>query len=209
MMPKIRLPFVLLLLYTLVFLYTGWVTYDWRVWLGESVVTIGCIVFAYFMYRKNVFSDTSYRLIFVFLVLAKIGVAYGFENVPIDAYTSRLFNFRMSEVFGFERNHYDRFVHFTGGLLIYRPAFEVAAHAGIKNIAWRHFFSFMFINGCSGVYEIIELAGSYMIEEGLYLTYLSHQGDVLDAPKDMAMAMAGALLAMAVMLLTRRDKNHN
>ena len=202
-----RLPLLLLILFLPFWAFTGFESIDFRVWLGESALVAGFILFIALKVRSNIFSNTSYWLIFIFLVLTKVGVLYGYENVPIDRWTESLFGFRLGEVFDLERNHYDRFVHFTFGLLLYLPAYEIfSANSGLKSGAWRHLIAFLAIYSCSAIYEIIEMTGSYFIEDGAYLMYLSHQGDVLDAPKDMAKALLGTLLTMGLMLLHQRRK---
>jgi uncharacterized membrane protein YjdF len=199
-----HLPLLLLLLFFPIWAYTGFKAYEKWVWLGESVLVLGFILFIAYQYRRKVLSITSYLLIFVFLLLTMIGVLYGFENVPFDQFTESLFGFRLGGLMGFERNHYDRFVHFSFGLLLYLPVYEIGSSApGMKSRFWRHLIAFMAINASSAIYEIIEMLGSWLIDEGVYLAYLSHQGDVLDAPKDMAMALLGALLAMCLMLLRK------
>lgn len=202
-----QLPIKLLIIFFPFWVFTGFVSSDIRVWLGESVLAVGFIIFIAYQHRRKVFSNVSYLLIFLFLVLAKVGVMYGYENVPIDKWTNSLFGFRLGDILNLSRNHYDRFVHFTFGLLLYLPVYEIAASApGLKSRLWPHLIAFLAINGCSAIYEVIEMTGSYLIEDGAYLMYLSHQGDVLDAPKDMAMALLGAMLAMALMLLHQRRK---
>lgn len=206
-MSQNRLPLLLLLLFIPFWVFTGFKTVELRVWLGESALAFGSIIFIACQHRRKVFSNASYLLIFVFLVLAKVGVLYGFENVPVDKWTESLLGFRSGEVLGLERNHYDRFVHFTFGLLLYLPIYEFIASApGLKSRSWIHLITFLAINGCSAIYEIIEMTGSFLIEDGAYLMYLSHQGDVLDAPRDMAMALLGALIAMGLMLLHQHRK---
>jgi uncharacterized membrane protein YjdF len=202
-----RLPSILLIIFIPFWVFTGFKTIELWVWLGESALTAGFILFIAYHHRRKVFSNVSYLLIFLFLVLAKVGVMYGYENVPIDKWTNSLFGFRLGDILNLSRNHYDRFVHFTFGLLLYLPVYEIAASApDLKSRSWTHLISFLAINGCSAIYEIIEMTGSFLIEDGAYLMYLSHQGDVLDAPKDMAMALLGAMLTIALMLLHQLRK---
>ena len=58
--------------------------------------------------------------------------------------------------------------------------------------------------GFSGFYEGLEAATAMIVSPELGAAYLGTQGDEWDGTKDMLMAMAGAVLAMAVVGATRR-----
>lgn len=201
------LPPVLLIVFVLYWLYNGLVARDMVVWLGEAVLTLAFIVFLWRMYQGNKLSVPSYILIFLFLVLTHAGIRYSFLDVPYDNWSQALLGLRINETFGFDRNHFDRFVHFTFGLLFYFPIFEMVKRvAGIDKPFWRHFFTFVIINACSAIYEIIELAGVFVLDTDSYLLYLSTQGDMLDAPKDMVMALLGAVTGMALVAAGERRR---
>lgn len=79
-------------------------------WFLENILTIVAIVFLFATYRRFPFSDASYLLIFVFMVMHAIGGHYTYSEVP--------FGFLLKETFELSRNHYDRIVHFAFGLLL-------------------------------------------------------------------------------------------
>jgi hypothetical protein len=78
-----------------------------------------------FTYRWFQFSNLSYGLFTVFLSMHLAAAHYTYAETP--------FGFWMQDWFGFERNHYDRLVHFSFGLLIAYPFREpLLRRSGIK-----------------------------------------------------------------------------
>ena len=64
-------------------------------------------------YRRFRFSDLSYTLMFVFLMLHIFGAQHTYADAPIG--------FWIRDTIGLERNPYDRIVHFSFGLLMAYP----------------------------------------------------------------------------------------
>ena len=206
-MSKNRLALMLLLIFLPFWIFTAFFNYDFNVWLAESLLAFMGLVFIYWMHRRDILSKTSYVLIFIYFIFAKIGVMYGFENVPVDPFVERLFGFQPGEVFGLTRNHYDRYVHFLFGLLFYLPVYQLLSKVPVmKSRGWLHFFTFLFINAASAIYEIIEMGFSWFMTGDAFEVYLANQRDVLDAPKDMGMALVGILLAMGIIMLHQRRR---
>jgi putative membrane protein len=200
-------PLALLIPFFLYWVYTGFVANDMLVWMADAAFNLTLLIVLITTYRRFSLSKLSYLYIFIYLMLAQTGIRYNYELVPYNEWTQGLFGFELNEVFGFQRNQYDRFVHFCFGLLIYFPVYDCMRFAGppLKPRV-RHFFAFSIINGASAIYEVIELIGGSVFVGESYLLYHGMQGDVLDPPKDMALALAGAIVAIAIMLAydTRR-----
>ena len=110
---KDRLPTILLIVYSILWLVLAINPYDRMVWLVENTLTILLIGFLILTYRKFRFSDTSYLLLFCFLVLHTIGSHYTYTNMPLFAW--------LQDRFDLSRNHYDRLVNFFFGLAFYFP----------------------------------------------------------------------------------------
>jgi putative membrane protein len=100
-----------------------------------------------------------------------------------------------------ERNHYDRAIHFLFGLLLSYPIHELALHGLRISERWSYLASLAFILACSNVYEIIEWAAAEIIDPEAALAFLGTQGDVFDAQKDAALALAGAVLGLSLTAL--------
>src|SRR5687767_15742903 len=60
--------------------------------------------------------SASVACIVTFYALHTIGGRYTCTNTPYDSWAAALFGASVSDIFGFERNHYDRLVHFSYGL---------------------------------------------------------------------------------------------
>jgi putative membrane protein len=56
----------------------------------------------------------------------------------------------------------------------------------------------------SGLFEIVEAIVAQIVSPELGAAYLGTQGDEWDAQKDMLAALSGALLCMAIALITER-----
>jgi putative membrane protein len=87
----------------------------------QHIPTVFALIALTAMDRKVGIDRQSYALIVSFLLLHLIGARYLYSYVPYDDWTHKLFNFRVGDRFGFERNHYDRLVHFAFGLLFVYP----------------------------------------------------------------------------------------
>ena len=137
-------------------------------------------------------------LLFLFLVLHEIGAHYTYSLVPYDSWVSALTGRTLSEAFGLQRNHYDRLIHFTFGLLVWRPVVELLRAVAPPRGTWRELLPILFILSSSAIYELIEWAAAVVFGGDLGTAYLGTQGDEWDAQKDMASAAAGAVIAMSI-----------
>ena len=159
-----------------------------RDWLLENLlvfISVGALIASY---RRFQFSDLSYGMFVVFLSLHLVGAHYTYAETP--------FGFWLQDWFGWERNHYDRIVHFGFGLLLAYPIREVLLRRSGCNRAWSFFLTVNIIVALSAVYEIIESIAAVLVSPELGAAYLGTQGDEWDAQKDAGLALAGAILAM-------------
>src|SRR3990172_6268494 len=108
-----RVPLMLLTLYGLVFSVCAISPYDRAVWWAENIPVLVIVTLLVLISRHFRFSNASYALMTIFIILHTIGGHYTFERVPFGA---------VSGFFGFERNHFDRVAHFAVGLYAYPVA---------------------------------------------------------------------------------------
>lgn len=175
--------------------------YDRSAWALENILVAAFIVVMFFSYRYFPLSRVSYSVIFVFLCLHELGSHYTYARVPYDEFLRSTFNFSLNQFMGWERNHYDRFLHFLYGLLMAYPIREVFCRiANVKGF-WAYFLPLDLTMSSSMVFELFEWAAAELFGGDLGIAYLGTQGDVWDAHKDMALASLGALIAMAITLL--------
>lgn len=183
--PKILL--VLSLAAWLFFAISPFSRFDWFLDNLPVFVFVPLLVFTYNRFR---FSNFSYTLFFLFFILHLIGAHYTYGQVPIDW-----------SVFGFERNHYDRLVHFLNGLLLFYPVREFISRKTKISGAWSYFFPFATIMAASALYEILEWTMAVIFSPDAVELYLGAQGDQFDEIKDMLMAWGGAMIAVFVVKL--------
>lgn len=188
-------PYLLLGLYLLLFTLCAIEPYDRNVWLAENLpvlIVVGAII--YFS-RIHHFSNLSYGLMAVFIMLHTIGGHYTFERVPFDWF---------SELFGFERNHYDRIAHFSVGFYAY-PLAEWMVTRRLVRTGWIVvLFPLFAIISVAGIYEIFEWRYAVNADPAAGIAVLGSQGDVWDAQKDILADTLGALTVLCLFYLLHR-----
>jgi putative membrane protein len=102
------------------------------------------------------------------------------------------------------RNHYDRFVHFSYGLLLMPAAVELVEARMSPQGLWRWLTPLLFVMSHSVIYEMVEWAAATVFGGDLGVAYLGTQGDEWDAQKDMALATAGAVTALMLLAIAGR-----
>jgi putative membrane protein len=177
-------------------------------WALENVLTV-LFVGALVLCRNRLpLSRVSYTALFLFLTLHTIGAHYTYAEVPWDEWSRTLTGRPLSDRFGWDRNHYDRFVHFSYGFLLAYPIRQILIRvAGVRGI-WGYYLPFAITSSTSADFELIEWGAATAFGGDLGIAYLGTQGDVWDAQKDMALAALGALLSMTLLAIRnagRRD----
>ncbi len=171
---------------------------DRKDWLLENVLVVLFVVALYGSYRKLMLSRISYLLIFLFLSLHLVGAHYTYAQVPYDRWFESLAGRTFNSLVGWERNNFDRVVHFCYGLLLAYPIREVFQRVVKLRGFWGYFFPLDITMSTSMLYELIEWGAATAFGGDLGQAYLGTQGDVWDAHKDMAFASLGALIAMLI-----------
>jgi putative membrane protein len=167
-------------------------------WLLENALVLLFVGVVAAFHRRMLFSRLSYTLIFIFMCLHQIGAHYTYAEVPYDRWFQALTGRTFNSLAGWERNNFDRVVHFLYGLLLAYPVREIFLRvAGVRGF-WGYFLPLDLTMSTSMLFELIEWAAAEVFGGDLGQAYLGTQGDVWDAHKDMALASLGALLAMCV-----------
>lgn len=163
-------------------------------WISENALVIPFVIIIYFVHKWFKFSKLSYSLIFVFMILHVMGSHYTYSEVPLGYW--------MSEFFNLDRNHFDRVVHFSFGLLWAYPMREIFKRIGEAKGFWSFWIPIELVLALSCVFELIEWAFAVIFGGDLGVAYLGTQGDVWDAQKDMALAGLGSIITMLVTATT-------
>lgn len=163
---------------------------DRLTWLAENALFFAAVPVLVWTWYRFRLSNVSYTLVFLYLSLHLVGAHYGYSNVPFD--WVRL---------GTERNHYDRIVHFSFGLLMAYPVREVFHRVAHARGFWGYYLPLDVTLAFSAVYEVIEWLFASVAAPEQGTAFLGSQGDPFDAVKDMALAGAGAALTMTITAL--------
>ena len=94
-------------------------------WMLENALSVAFVAALALSYRGLALSRTSYTTIFVFLSLHTVGAHYTYSEVPYDAWARGLTGHSLNELLGWQRNHFDRFTHFSYGFLLAYPIREI------------------------------------------------------------------------------------
>ena len=187
----------LILWLLLLWMLTAIAPFDRRDWLLENLLVFVYAGLLIITYRRFTFSNLSYALFVVFLSLHLVGAHYTYAETPLG--------FWLQGWFDLERNHYDRIVHFSYGLLCVYPFREILLRAAGVRVHWSYFLATTGILAFSAFYEVIEMVVAELVAPDLGAAYLGTQGDTWDAQKDSFLAFAGASASMAsVWLINKR-----
>lgn len=197
-MPHRRFLFLLAVLLGIEFVVLAIAPNDRKDWLLENVLAVLFVGAMFASYRKLTLSRISYFLIFLFLSLHLIGAHYTYAQVPYDRWFESLTGRSLNGLLGWERNNFDRVVHFAYGLMLAYPVREVFQRVARLRGFWGYFFPLDITMSTSMLYELIEWGAAMVFGGDLGQAYLGTQGDIWDAHKDMAFASLGALIAMLV-----------
>lgn len=192
-----RLPALLLTTFVLIWALLAWHPNYRSDWLLENALVFVGVPWLVWGYWRVRFSDASYVLLFVFLLLHEIGAHYTYAEVPYEHWTRSLFGTSLNELLGLQRNHFDRLVHFLYGLLLTPAVSElVQARARPASPLWRAYLPWSAVVASSAFFELVEWAAALVFGGPLGQAYLGTQGDVWDAQQDMMLAAAGSLIAV-------------
>lgn len=168
---------------------------DRAAWLLENIVLMAAVCWVVVTQRKWPLSRASYVLLFIFFVLHVVGAHYTYASTPFGDWLQGALNA--------VRNPYDRLVHFLFGLLMICPIkdqLRQGAHLSERSALW---MAFLLIVAISTVYELLEWITAEIVTADNAYAFLGTQGDPFDSQKDTALAIAGALLAIAIITLLK------
>lgn len=165
--------------------------YPTNTWLQVGPVAV-LLPLAYRALCRRPISNLSAGCMTAFVLLHLFAARWSYSFVPYDAWLPTSLNAAL----GFERNMFDRLVHFLFGFLAMAPMTELGVrHWGLaRRMALG--FAVMFVLAVGGLYEIFEWSLTLALAPEDAGAYNGEQGDMFDAQKDMALAAVGALLVV-------------
>ena len=189
-----RLPHFLFLGYVVLWLWAAINPYDRATWWAENIpimILVGSLVVTYA--RGVRLSNLALVLMAVLPYWHTIGGHYTFERVPFDWFNN---------LFGFERNMFDRIGHFSVGFY----AFGLVEYLESRNKMSRTLacmFAIFTIAFVAMSYELIEWGYAATAGGESGANFLGSQGDIWDAQKDMLMDTLGAITVVGLYLALR------
>lgn len=181
--------------------WSGWAPWHRQDWLLENLLVVLALPVLWAIYRRLPLSRLSWTLVFGFLWFHEIGAHYTYSEVPYEAWWRALTGGSFNALVGWERNNFDRVLHFFYGLLLAYPIREIFLSLVKVRGFWSYFLPLDLTLSSSAFYEMIEWAAAGIFGGDLGVAYVGTQGDPWDAQKDMALATLGALIAMLVTAL--------
>jgi putative membrane protein len=186
-----RYEIALLISAGLVLVWSGVAPRDRFTWLLEvAPVLIGAPILVVLRKRFRL-TRLVYTLLWIHAIILMVGGKYTYAEVPLG--------FRLQDLFGFARNHYDRIGHFAQGFIPAMLAREVfIRRSPLAGSRWLPFVVVCFCLAFSALYELIEFWTALATGDAAE-AFLGTQGDVWDTQWDMQMALLGAVTALATL----------
>ena len=155
-MPHRQFLLLLTALLAIEFVILAIAPHDRKDWMLENALVVLFVAAMVATYRKLTLSRISYFLIFVFLSLHLIGAHYTYSLVPYDEWFRAVTGSSLNELVGWERNNFDRVLHFLYGLLLAYPVREVFLRVARLRGFWGYLFPLDITMSTSMLYELIE-----------------------------------------------------
>ncbi len=175
----------------------SWINPRWPMDQGlHSSLTVVGLVWLVWHTKKYSMKNLDFFAICFMIAIHCVAARWLYSNVPYDEWCIALFNWSPQQAFGFERNHFDRLIHFLYGIC-FMPA--VANFIRVKNnisMGSALLIGLMVIMVSSLVYEWAEWAIALTMSPDQAEAYNGQQGDIWDAHIDMLLATLGAALTI-------------
>lgn len=186
----------LLGIYSAVWIWASISPVDRSDWLLENLLVVAAAGFLYWIYRSGPLSNVSAALVTLFMIFHAVGSHYTYSLVPAGDW--------LKQLGWFERNHYDRLVHFFFGLLLSYPFCELLKRYEFGSDRRCAMIAFMVIATWSGFYELLEWLAAVIVEPSAGNAFLGTQGDEFDSQKDHALALIGSGIALSAATTFRK-----
>jgi putative membrane protein len=162
--------------------------FDWA--LENGAVAFGFFPLMFFLYRRFVFSDLSYLLMFLFLCFHEFGAHYKYSDVPLGEW--------MKPLLHTQRNDFDRVAHFGFGLMFAYPMREIAMRALHVKGRWLYYLPVECTLALSAIYEMLEAFMASILTPQRGEEFVGMQGDMWDSQEDMFVAGLGSVVAVLI-----------
>lgn len=181
----------LLVFVAIIGLWSVYQPHDYFTWWLESFPIFIGLPILFVTREKFRLTPLLYTLLSIHAVILLVGAHYTYAEVPLGHWAK--------DIFGFERNHYDRVGHLAQGFIPAIVARELLIRTSpLKPGRWMFTLIVLGCTGISALYEILEWMVAVMTGEAAE-AFLGTQGDVWDTQTDMVLAFLGAVLALVTL----------
>jgi putative membrane protein len=177
-------------------------SYPGNTWLQVGPVIAFLTWWAFAGLKRWPLSNAAVAGICLFLLLHLFAARWTYSNVPYEAW-GKAVGFDVDRAFGFQRNMFDRLVHFSFGLLLTWPFAEIVRRYGGLTPRGALICAVIIVLAVGALYEMFEWLLAVFMDPASAEAYNGQQGDPFDSQKDMAVAFLGSLGA-AVFVRMRR-----
>lgn len=166
----------------------------------HQIGTALMLIFLFYVQKKYGLSFLAYTLYIGFLLIHILGAHYLYSYVPYNEWSIQYLSFDLNQHMGWDRNMYDRLVHFAYGLFLY-PIFLRLIQIHLPQLSQTALLLIVvqFVMATSLVYEWIEWLIAINLSPEAAENYNGQQGDIWDAHKDMLLATIGAIVTGLLM----------
>lgn len=165
--------------------------HDRTTWLLEVLPVMIVLPLLCATYRRFPLTTLLYACIFAHALVLMLGGAYTYARVPLG--------FEVAELFGWQRNPYDKLGHFFQGFVPALVAREILVRGRYVN--GRRMLAFLVacvVLAISASYEFVEWWVALAVGQDAD-AFLGTQGDPWDTQSDMFAALVGALSALSLL----------
>lgn len=163
--------------------------------LHSTLTVIGLAALLWVDRRGGWLGNGAFIAICGFIALHCVAARWLYSNVPYDAWAQALTGWSPNAAFGWQRNHFDRLIHFLFGACFTPALLQLARHAWpALRLGQAFALAVMTVMCASLVYEWFEWAIALALSPDAAEAYNGQQGDMWDAHADMLMATIGSLL---------------
>ena len=178
----------------MVLIWSGINPKDQFTWFLEASPAILGGVLMLLFYNSFRFTSLLYFLILSHSIVLMVGSHYTYAEVPL-----------FDDLFGSERNNYDKVGHFFQGFVPALLAREILIRKHVvQSKAWLNLFIISVVLAFSAFYEMIEWWVAVASGDDA-VAFLGTQGYEWDTQSDMAWALLGSILAI-ILLAKFHDK---
>ena len=186
-----RYPLFLLIAVIAVIAWSAIGAFDPITWLLETAPALVGLAIILPTHRRFPLTPLLSTLIALHMVLLAVGGHYTYARVPLGDW--------VRDWLQLSRNHYDRLGHFAQGFVPAMIARELFIRLGV--VGRRGWRNFLIVNTClaiSAAYELFEWFTALILGQKSD-EFLGTQGDPWDTQADMFCALAGAVVALALL----------